>query len=60
MTTTKNVENFYQYKSRFSWIVEQIRAYALATSLVRKNLSSNLNKMHKNVMTPTTNVEKCF
>ena len=44
MTTTKNVENICLYKNRFSWIVEQIRAFALATSLVRKNLSPNFKQ----------------
>ena len=59
MTTTTNVENFCQYKSRFSLIVEQILAFALTTSLVRKvkNLSSSFKRVHNSVMTTTTNVE---
>ena len=52
MTTTINVENFHQYKSRFSVTVEQILAFALTTNLVRKvkNLSPISNKLHNNVL----------
>ena len=40
MTTTANVENLRQYKSRFSLIVNQIMAFASNTNFVRevKNL----------------------
>ena len=43
MTTATNVENFGQYKRRFSLIVEQIIAFALTTSLFRnvKSLPPN-------------------
>ena len=46
MTTTTNFEDFCQYKSRFFLNVEQILAFALATSLVRKveNLSPNFKR----------------
>ena len=47
MTTTTNVKNLPQYKSRFSLIVEQILALTLTTSLVRevKNLSANFQQI---------------
>ena len=47
MTTTTNDENFRQYKSRFSLIVEQIIAFASSNSLVKevKNLSPNFKRI---------------
>ena len=36
MTKATNAENMRQYKSRFSFIVEQILAFTLSTNLVRK------------------------
>ena len=46
MTITTNAENFWQYKSRFSLIVEQILAFALTVNLDRKvkNLSPNFKR----------------
>ena len=43
MTTKTNAENLRQYKSRFSFIVEQILAFASSTNLVREvqNLPPN-------------------
>ena len=45
MTTTTNVKNLWQYKSRFFFILWEILAFALRTNLVRevKNLSPNFN-----------------
>ena len=47
MTTKTNAEKLPQYKSRFSFIVEQILAFPSNTNLVRKvnNLSPNFKRI---------------
>ena len=47
MTTTTSAENLRQYKSRFSFNVEQVLAFASSTNLVRevKNLSPNFQEI---------------
>ena len=47
MTATTNVENLQQYRSRFSFIVKKILAFASGANFVRKvkNLSPNFKRL---------------
>ena len=47
MITTTNTENFRQYKSGFSLIVEQVLVFTSNTNLVKevKNLSPNFKRI---------------
>ena len=47
MITTTNTENFRQYKSGFSLIVEQVMVFTSNTNLVKevKNLSPNFKRI---------------
>ena len=47
MTTTTNAENLQQYRSKFSFFVEQMVAFASSTNLVRefKNLYGNFKRI---------------
>ena len=52
MTTITNAENFRQYKSRFSLIVEQILAFTLSTNLDKEvKISLEIsNELHNNAL----------